>query len=337
LLAQQSSIRLLTFALLFYTLHMKALMITRFGGPEVLEVQTVPDAYAAPDRILVNVEAGGLNFADLMAAEGGYAGTPKPPLIAGREFAGIDVDGRRVMGYIQWGAFAEKTAASRALLWPVPENWTAEQGAAFPVNFFTAYFAFWKAGLLEKPASTRVLIHAVAGGVGTAAVQIGKILGVEMYGTSSSEEKLARVRELGLQHGINYKQRDYVEAIKELTKGEGVDAVFEMLGGEHVARSVRCLGNFGRVIVYGAATGQSPMLDTRVLYVKGASVHGLWLTYLSQNRTLMESAWKQLSEWAKAGKLQPVIGKVFQLAEAQAAYTLMKERKNYGKVVLKIT
>ena len=311
-------------------------MITRFGGPEVLEVQTVPDAHVGPDQVLIDVEAGGLNFADLMAAEGGYAGTPKPPLIAGREFAGKDPNGRRVMGYMQWGAFAEKTAAYRAFFWPVPAAWTAEQGAAFPVNFFTAYFAFWKAGLLEKPAGTRVLIHAVAGGVGTAAVQIGKILGIEMYGTSSSEEKLARVRELGLQHGINYKQKDYVEAIKELTKGEGVDAVFEMLGGEHVAKSVHCLRDFGRVIVYGAATGQSPTLDTRVLYVKGASVHGLWLTYLSQNRALMESAWKQLSEWANAGRLQPVIGKVFPLAEARAAYTLMREGKNYGKIVLKI-
>jgi NADPH:quinone reductase len=316
---------------------MKALMITRFGGPEVLEVQNAPDAHAGPDQVLINVEAGGLNFADLMAAEGGYAGTPKPPLIAGREFAGKDPNRRRVMGYMQWGAFAEQTSANRALLWPVPAAFTAEQGAAFPVNFFTAYFAYWKAGLLEKPAGTRVLIHAVAGGVGTAAVQIGKILGVEMYGTSSSDEKLARVGELGLQHGINYKQQDYVEAIKELTHGEGVDAVFEMLGGEHVAKSVRCLNNFGRVIVYGAATGQPPMLDTRTLYVKGASVHGLWLTYLSQNRALMESSWKQLSEWLNAGLLQPVIGKVFPLADARAAYTLMKEGKNYGKIVLKIT
>jgi NADPH2:quinone reductase len=249
------------------------------------------------------------------------------------------------MGYTQWAAFAEKTVANRNLVWPVPENWTADQAAAFPVNFFTAYFAYWKAGLLEKSnaqpndkaAGTRVLIHAVAGGVGTAAVQIGKILGIEMYGTSSSEDKLARVRELGLQHGINYKQRDYVEAIKDLTRGEGVDAVFEMLGGEHVTKSVRCVRDFGRVIVYGAATGETPLLDTRLLYAKGASVHGLWLSYLSANRALMESAWKQLSEWLAAGKLHPVIGKVFPLEEARAAYTLMQEGKNYGKIVLKIS
>jgi NADPH:quinone reductase len=315
---------------------MKALVITRFGGPEVLELQNVPDAHPGPDQVLVKVEAGGLNFADLMTARGGYAGTPKPPLIAGREFAGVDANGRHVMGYTQWAAFAEQTTAHRALVWPVPLGWSAEQGAAFPVNFFTAYLAFWKAGLTEKQAGARVLIHAVAGGVGTAAVQIGKILGLEMYGTSSSDEKLSRVRELGLQHGINYKQKDYVEAIKELTHGEGVDAVFEMLGGEHVAKSVRCLRDFGRVIVYGAATGETPQLDTRVLYAKGASVHGLWLSYLSQNRALMDSAWKQLSEWLAAGQLKPVIGKVFPLPDARAAYTLMQEGKNYGKVVLQI-
>src|ERR1039457_4641258 len=217
---------------------MKALVITRFGGPEVLELQQVPDAHPAPEQVLVKVEAGGLNFADLLTARGGYAGTPKPPLTAGREFAGREEPGgRRVMGYTQWAAFAERTVAHRNLVWPVPEHWTAEQAAAFPVNFFTAYFAYWKAGLVDPPAGARVLIHAVAGGVGTAAVAIGKILGIEMYGTSSSAENLARVRELGLQHGINYKQRDYVEAIKDLTRGEGVDAVFEMLGGEHVAKS----------------------------------------------------------------------------------------------------
>ena len=146
------------------------------------------------------------------------------------------------------GRIRRELAARSELLWPVPEGWSVEEGAAFPVNYFTAYFAYWKAGLLEKPtgAPPRVLIHAVAGGVGTAAVQIGKLLGIEMYGTSSSDEKLARVKPLGLEHGINYKEHDYQEAITELTHGEGVDAVFEMLGGEHTARaSVVCATSAG--------------------------------------------------------------------------------------------
>ena len=220
---------------------------------------------------MVEGEAGGINFADIMSAQGGYPGTPKPPLVAGREFCGTRIsDGQRVMGYAQWGAFAEHVAARIAVAGP--HGWSAEEGAAFPVNYFTAYFAYWKAGLLESAigqTAPRVLIHAVAGGVGTAAVQIGKLLGIEMYGTSSSEEKLTRVKALGLQHGINYKQRDYEEAIKELTHGEGVDAVFEMLGGEHTAKSVRCLRDFGRVIVYGAATGQ-PAMWTRASFTQKA-------------------------------------------------------------------
>jgi len=306
----------------------------------MLEIRDVSEPVAGPGQELVRVEAGGLNFADVLTARGGYPGTPKPPLIAGREFCGIrESDGRRVMGYTQWAAFAQRTAARSELLWPVPEGWSAEQGAAFPVNYFTAYFAYWKAGLLAPGSPNlplRVLIHAVAGGVGTAAVQIGKLLGAEMYGTSSSEEKLARTRELGLQHGINYKQRDYEEAIRDLTHGEGVDAVFEMLGGEHTNKSVRCLRDFGRVIVYGSATGEKAELDTRLLYAKGASVHGLWLTYLSAKRDLMDAAWKQLSAWTSQGDLRPVIGRALPLEQAAEAYRLLAEGRNFGKVVLKM-
>src|SRR5205823_2158853 len=222
---------------------MKAVVITRLGGPEVLEFRDVPEPVPGAGEELVRVEAAGINFADTLAASGGYPGTPKPPLVAGREFCGTRVsNGERVMGYKQWGAFAEIVAARSALLWPAPASWSAEEGAAFPVNFFTAYFAYWKAGILgDSGKGARVLIHAVAGGVGTAAVQIGKLLGAEMYGTSSSDEKLDRAKHLGLQHAINYQQDDYEETVKKMTGGEGVDAVFEMLGGEHVAKSVRCL------------------------------------------------------------------------------------------------
>ena len=319
---------------------MKALVITSLSGTDALAIQDTTEPVLKTGQTLVRVAAGGLNFADFMTAQGGYPGTPAPPLVAGREFAGVEeISGRRVMGYMQWGAFAEKVGAYANMLWPVPERWTDEQAAAFPVNYFTAYLGYWQAGMTQPATASRnhrVLIHAVAGGVGTAAVQIGHILGVEMYGTSSSDEKLSRVRELGLQHGINYKQHDYEEAVKSLTQGEGVDAVFEMLGGEHTAKSLRCLRDFGRVIQYGTATGKPPQLDVRALYAKSASLQGLWLTYLSQKREIMQPAWKQLSEWITQRELTPVIGQVFPLNRAVEAYKLLQEGKNYGKLVLKI-
>ncbi len=373
---------------------MKALVLSNLSGPDALAVQNVPDPTPKPGQTLVRVGAGGLNFADLMTTKGGYPGTPPPPLVVGREFAGAELDGnnesgRRVMGYTQWAAFAEKTAAYANMLWPVPDAWTDEQAAAFPVNYFTAYLGYWQAGMTPgapslsrssrqggdsdssagnkdnvgapflassarsgdsdsakpnqtkpdqtKPSRTpRVLIHAVAGGVGTAAVQIGHLLGIDMYGTSSSDEKLARVKALGLQHPINYKQHDYEEIVKNLTRGEGVDAVFEMLGGEHTAKSLRCLRDFGRVIQYGTATGRAPQLDIRAMYAKSASVQGLWLTYLSQKPEIMDPAWQQLSAWIAQGKLTPQIGHVFPLDRAREAYKLLQDGKNYGKVVLKI-
>jgi len=329
---------------------MKALVITSLTGPDALAIRDVPEPNPKHGQNIVRVIAGGLNFADFMTSKGGYPGTPQPPLVAGREFAGIEeATGRRVMGYTQWGAFAEKADAYENMLWPVPEHWTFEQAAAFPVNYFTAYLGYWQAGMTPgnpapsvvhrdnaAPRTPRVLIHAVAGGVGTAAVQIGRLLGVEMYGTSSSEEKLARVKELGLQHAINYKRHEYEEVVKNLTHGEGVDAVFEMLGGEHTAKSLRCLRDFGRVIQYGTATGRSPQIDLRAMYAKSASVQGLWLTYLSQKREIMEPAWKQLTEWINQGKLTPQIGHVLPLERAVEAYKLLEEGKNYGKIVVTI-
>lgn len=319
---------------------MKALVITSLSGPEALAVQDFPDPTPKAGQTLVRVAAGGLNFADFMTTKGGYPGTPAPPLVAGREFAGVEEgNGRRVMGYTQWGAFAEKTTVNNNMLWTIPDRWSNEQAAAFPVNYFTAYLGYWQAGMTPPAVAGnnhRALIHAVAGGVGTAAVQIGRLLGVEMYGTSSSDEKLARVKELGLQHGINYKRHDYEEVVKNLTHGEGVDAVFEMLGGEHTAKSLRCLRDFGRVIQYGTATGRAPQLDVRALYAKSASVQGLWLTYLSQKREIIEAAWQRLSTWIGEGKLTPQIGHVFPLERAVEGYKLLAEGKNYGKVVVKI-
>lgn len=323
---------------------MEAILVEQLGQLEHLQTKDVPDPTSKSNQVLVRVEAAGVNFADISSSMGKYPGV-KVPYIAGREFAGtVEGTGERVMGYTQMGAFAEKIAVPSALLWPQPEGWTSIESAAFPVNFFTAYLVYWKAGLTQdayEPAAPskgprRALIHAVAGGVGTAAVEIGRLLGIETIGTSSSDEKLAKAKKLGLTHGINYAREDYQQRVMELTHDEGVDCVFEMLGGEHTKRSTRCTRDFGRVILYGTATGERPVFDTLTMYSKGISVHGLWLSSLAQNQEVIATAWKQLREWIQRGELRPEVGHVLPLARASEAFLLMLNRKNYGKIVLTV-
>jgi NADPH2:quinone reductase len=324
---------------------MRAIVTPRVGGPEVLEERHIPAPQPAPGQVLVKVEVAGVNFADILSNAGRYAGTPEVPFVGGREFSGVTAKGERVMGYTEAGAYAEQVAISPNRIWPGPEQWSAVECAAFPVNFFTAYLAYWKAGLLPEQWSRhpelaatrpRVLIHAAAGGVGTAAVEIGKILGVEMFGTSSSEDKLARLKQLGMHHGINYRQDDYEQKLAELTGGTGVDAVFEMLGGEDTAKSLRCLRPFGAVVQYGRAGGKKPQLDVGALYARQAAVHGLWLSKMIEHPAVMKAAWGRLAGWIREGSLRPQVGHVLPLSRCADAHRLLLERKNFGKVVLTV-
>jgi NADPH2:quinone reductase len=311
---------------------MKAILVTRTGGPEVLELQDVPDPQLQPGEVLVRVEAAGVNFADTMMTRGLYPGGALPPYIPGFEFAGIvEETGEKVMGFVPQGAYAERIAARREALLPWPERLSAAEAAAFPINYFTAYFAYWMADAKENE---RVLIHAAAGGVGTAAVELGRLFGVETVGTSSSDEKLVRLKELGVDHGINYKTADYEQAVMEMTGGEGVDIVFEMLGGEHTAKSTRCLRPLGRLVVYGFASGQPPQFNFPDMFQRNASVHALWLTPLARHREHMSQAWEDMGPWLAEGKLRPIVGHQLPLAQAAEAHRLLLERKNFGKIVL---
>jgi NADPH2:quinone reductase len=324
---------------------MKAVVVTSFEGPASLRLSDVPQPTPAAGEHLVRVEAVGVNFADVLGVLGRYPGGPKPPYILGREFAGVTEDGRRVMGYAQHSACAEYVSVAEGLYWPQPEGWSAAQSAAFPVNFFTAWLLYWKAGLLAEslePAPARqktrprVLIHAAAGGVGTAAVQLGHILGCELFGTASSREKLAKLTPLGLTHGIEYLTEDYEARVAELTHGEGVDAAFDCLAGEHTARSLRCLADNGRIILFGSASGQPARFDFNALYSRGLSAHGLWLSKLSANHALIRQALASMTPYIREGKLRPAVGAKFPISAAEEALRLLLERKNFGKVILTV-
>ncbi len=311
---------------------MKAILATRTGGPEVLELQDVPDPQPQPGEVLVRVEAAGVNFADTMMTQGLYPGGAQPPYIPGLEFAGtVEETNEKVIGLVPKGAYAQRISARRDGLLPWPQRLSSAEAAAFPINYFTAYFAYWMADAKENE---RVLIHAAAGGVGTAAIELGRLFGVETFGTSSSDEKLARLKELGLDHGINYKTGDYEQAVMEMTGGEGVDIVFEMLGGEHTAKSTRCLRPLGRMIIYGTAGGQAPQFDFPAMFQRNASVHALWLTPMAGHREHMAQAWEDMLPWLADGKLHPIVGHQLPLAQVAEAHQLMLDRKNFGKIVL---
>ncbi len=312
---------------------MRAIVVARQGGAEVMQPQDVPEPQLRAGEVVVQVEAAALNFADAMMAMGVYPGGPQPPYVAGLEFAGtVEGTARRVMGFAAGGgAFAERVAANPAMLLEIPAKWSAAEGAAFPVNFLTAYFAYYMA---DVKLGDRVLIHAVAGGVGTAAVQLGKIFEAEMWGTSSSDEKLARAKALGLQHPINYQNSDYEQVILEQTRGKGVNVVFEMLGDEQTVKSARCLAHLGQMVVYGSATGKLPTFDFLTLFSKNASVHNLWLSPLAGEREMMQTAISDLFQWAAEGRIKPEVGHTLPLEQAADGVRLLLERKNYGKVVL---
>jgi len=312
---------------------LKAIVATKLGGPGVLELREVPEPKCGPGEVLIDVEAAGVNFADTMITAGLYPGGPKPPFILGLEFAGRAVGtGERVMGFAA-NAFAERVAVPRKAALPIPEQWDMATAAAFPITYFTAYFAYWMA---QVRAGQTVLIQAVAVGVGTAAVEVGAQLGVSMFGTASSDEKLAKVKELGLHQGINYKKEDYVAAVRKLTNGKGVDAVFEMLGGAETVRGLQCLKPFGHMVIYGSASGAPPQIDFLTMFHKNLSVHALWLSQFKDERELMMEAAQVMFGWAANGKLHPVVGHKLPLAQAGDALRLLLERKNFAKVVLEV-
>ena len=327
---------------------MKAVVVTKSIGPDGLELQQVEDPVPAAGEVLVRVEAVGVNFADVLGAMGKYPGGPEPPYVYGREFAGTVVStGERVMGYTQSGACAELVAAKEKMVWAWPEEFSADEAAAFPVNYLTAWACYWKAGLVpgiaaadgspigtEKP--FRALIHGAAGGVGTAGVQLGKLFGFEVFGTSSSDEKLERMKQYGLTHPINYKTEDYEQRVKEITGGDGVDIVFDSLAGEHTAKSLRCCRRFGRVMMYGNNSGERPRLDTMAMYARCLSVHGIWLSRLSEDSALMKKALDSMMPWITGGELKPVVGATLPMEKAADAFRLLAERKNFGKVVVRV-
>jgi len=334
----------------------RSVWITRTGPPEVMEVRETPDPAPGPGQALIRVRASGVNFADVMARLGLYPDAPPRPCVVGYEVAGtveavgpgVDVDlavGRRVVALTRFGGYAEAIAVPAAQVFPLRDTMPFEEAAAIPVNYLTAVLMLRHFGNVKR--GERVLVHAAAGGVGMAAIQLCRIAGAEVIGTASAG-KHALLREAGVAHAIDYRTQDFETEVRRLTGGRGVDIVLDATGA--FRKSYRCLAPLGRLVCFGvsgAATGVKP---SRLAAVKrlvtlpwfhpirlmndNKAVIGVNLGHLWNHIELLrDEMLALLDDWA-AGRIRPVVGKTFPLAEAAAAHRYIQERQNVGKVVL---
>ena len=297
---------------------MKAVVLERTGGPDELRVQEV----AEPEGSVLEVRAAGINFMDVLIRAGRYPQPPELPTVLGGEVAG-ELDGQRVMALTRGsgGGYAERVAVDPDWIVPLPEGASFAEGASFLMTFLTAWIPMKP---LVRPGTT-VLVHAAAGGVGSAAVQVAKHLGAHVIGTASSAAKLDVAREVGADDARTYDDIDAVRA----------DVIVDPVGGELFERSLKLLSPLGGIIAIGFAGGAWPQLDPALLVGRNISVHGFYLGRLMALKPeLVRTAIDELLPLWQEGAIRPVVGAEFPLAEAADAHRLIESRASTGKVVL---
>ncbi|WP_435320255.1 quinone oxidoreductase family protein [Haloarchaeobius sp. TZWSO28] len=321
---------------------MKAIEVTEYGDTESMQVveEDVPEP--GPGQVRIEVEAAGINFADIMQRRGHYPGGPEAPFRPGFEAAGtIEAvgegvayeGGERVVGLVGVGGYAEYAVTDAESLFPIPEGMSFAEAAGFPVQFLTAHNCLFGWGGLEEGES--VLIQAAAGGVGTAAVQLADRAGAEVFGTASTQEKLDLAADLGCDHPINYTEEDFRAVVLDETDGEGVDLALDGVGDEVFAESVRATKDFGRIVPYGAASGVPGTLDTSEMFFRNQSVIGYHLgKAMQQKPQRVLEAVPDLTQGLESGELEVIVGETFALEDAAEAHEYIEARKSSGKVVL---
>ncbi len=323
---------------------MKAIRIHELGGPEVMHLEEIELPTPKEGEVLIKVVAAGVNYPDVQQRQGMYMTRTRTPLTLGFDVAGTvaalgpgvssPVVGTRVAALVENGGYAEYALAPAGSVIPLPDNLDFTQAAAFPLQGMTAYQILRESGHLQPGES--VLVHAAAGGVGTLAVQLAKLMGAgTVLGTASNADKLELVRRLGADVAINYTEDNWVEQVKQATSGKGVDIVLEMVGGSIGEQSLKCLAPFGRMVVYGAASGKTVQFLGLQLMYKNLAVIGYWLTPWQQQRPeRTTTAAQELMGFFASGKLHIIVSRTFPLAEAAEAHQAMANRQTTGKVVL---
>ena len=331
------------------------MVITKHGGPGVLQVQEQPDPALGAGQVRIDVAASGINFADVMARMGLYADAPKTPCVVGYEVAGTIVEigegvsnpshplsvGQRVLAGTQFGGYASQVVANAGDVVELPEGLSFEQGAAIPVNYGTAWAGLIGYGNVQP--GERVLIHSAGGGVGIAATQIAKRVGVEVYGTASPG-KHARCLELGVDHAVDYTQPGWERGLPKF------DLIMDAVGGASFRRSYNLLRPGGRLVAFGAssvvsgerknivtalrAVARMPRFNIIKQMSESKTVIGLNMLSLWNDRGTLEPWIEPLREMLDDGTVQPVVAEAFSFKDAGAAQNMITERRNVGKVVL---
>lgn len=337
-------------------------MQTGTGGYGVLQVQERPDPSVGPGEVRIAVKAAGINFADTMARLGLYPDAPKPPCVMGYEVAGLvesvgegvsdHSPGDRVVAGTRFGGQAELVSVPAAQVQPLPDRLSFEQGAAFPVNYGTAYAALILMGGLRE--GDRVLIHAAAGGVGISATQIARNAGAEIFGTASATKHDA-IRAQGVAHPIDYRNADFEAETMRITGGEGVDLIIDALGPASFRKDYRLLRSGGRLVMYGLSeaaseSGRDIPATLRSLAMMPLATIPWWKSLAMMNENKGVFGLNMLKWWDRegsldrvtdplmadleAGRLEPVVAEAFPFERAGDAHRFIAERRNVGKVVL---
>ena len=322
---------------------MKAVLCKAYGPPESLVVEDAASPTPGAGEVVIAMKAAGVNFPDVLIIQNKYQFKPPLPFSPGSEMAGVVKatgdgvngfePGDRVMAFITYGAFAEEVKTEARRLLPLPPGMDFAQAAAFGLTYATSDFALRDRGALK--AGETLLVLGAAGGVGIAAIEIGKALGARVIACASTGEKLAVCRAHGADDTINYATEDLRERIKQLTGGNGVDVVYDPVGGPYTEPALRSLAWRGRLLVVGFAAGEIPKIPLNLTLLKGCSIVGVfWGEFTRREPERFAETMRRLGQWFTEGKIKPHISATFPLERAADALRLMADRKVTGKVVL---
>ena len=324
---------------------MKAILCKEYGPAESLVIEDVPSPDVKGRGVKVRVKAAGLNFPDTLIIEGKYQLKPNMPFSPGGEMAGEVIEvgekvtrfkpGDRVAGLTGYGSFAEEVVVPEQNLLPVPDGMSDEKAAAFTMVYGTSYYALKQRANLQPGES--LLVLGASGGVGLATVELGKAMGARVIAAASSADKLAIAKAAGADDLINYSEEPLKDSVKNLTKGKGVDVIYDPVGGDFTEQALRAMGWNGRHLIIGFAAGEIPKVPANLTLLKGCSVVGVfWGSFTQREPEASAQNMMELMKLYSEGKIDPKISEVFEFEDYAKALGALSERRATGKVVLKV-